>query len=286
MPVRINHSSESVSRSSESISGSGSSSAHHLPGLGLEAEGSWNSHVLAGDTMLFAAPSLESLYIIDSFEEPLNELEVTHERAISDPALSPLPSRRGGKRGKGKQHTSFFGSWFGGSGSHSKDSDMSASEDEDDLALSRRPSCDILLYTAPATLLPSDDSHDDKGATTPLIAPACEPDSAPGQWGKQKSALAATAPTIATSTPASPSVRMAKRSGIDTSHITEREVILSRDDRSHSFGMYLRATRDGRVLVTGVDPDTPASRSEVEVGDELVVVNGFCVKRCVCACVV
>lgn len=240
MPVRS--SCESVSQSSESISGS----------VDLEGECSWNSHVLAGDTMMFSAPSLESLYIIDSFEERLNDLEASPEQVRESDHVSPKVAQK-----KQKKSKSYFGSWFGGSSSSQKEHDTT---EYGELTLGRRPSCDILLYAAPASAAGCD-NFTNAGLTyeTNLIAPASEPETSH-------------------SVPKISIVGNGMHYGDILTSTFTRDVVITRDDRDHSYGMYLRATRDGRVLCTGVDPESLAAQAGIEMGDELLIVNGYFVR--------
>lgn len=197
-----------------------------------------DSAFFSGDTILFSVPSMDSLYIIDSFDEELRDSE-----------LGGGADANGGGSVKLQEHghaSGLFGLFRSGGGSKTVRAASPINRKE---PAKRLLSCDTLLFST----VPQDincDNFTDAGKA-------------------YENALT----TIVSDLDLSAEVP----DGDGTAQQT-REVVMSRNSPKESYGMSLRATRDGRVLCTAVDCDSPADAVGIVPGDEVTCVNGFDVR--------
>lgn len=192
------------------------------------------SSFFSGDTLLFSVPSMDSLYIIDSFDELRDSSEELGGGA-------DIMINRDSEKLQGHEHaSSLFGLFKAG---------RPASPVNRKEPAKRLLSCDTLLFST----VPQDincDNFTDAGKAYETVLTTIVSD-------------------LDMSTEAH-----------DGDSITQqtREVVMSRNSPKESYGMSLRATRDGRILCTAVDCESPADAVGIVPGDEVTCVNGFDVR--------
>lgn len=216
--------------------------------LPLDDHSSWTPddvRLASGDILLFSVPSVECLYVISSFDNA--------EDDPIDPMLVAKDGESEEQLGKSKSNSGFFSFLSGGSNSQPEQQQPSVVYRKE--PAQRQFSCDTLLYSNPSEICLDN-------FTDSATAYDCQLGSTAGESNNF---------TPATREPLGPEC-------YPFASAWTREVVLHRNSPKESYGMSLRATRDGRVLVTAVDCESAADECGILPGDEVLSVNGFDVR--------